>query len=1164
LAQLRALAAAAGLLAEVRNQTDAVKALSATPANPVAAVPRGEGPAKKVVDAAKAKQEVVKRRLKLVQTQKELLDRITTQLEGCQSAAVAFQNALDDLKRYALEGELRMQDGTLAKDKVVGGLNADFLDKKRGELLEGLGRLRTKTAGMRKEQEPVARMLEDTSKAALAADAEVVEAGKTLVREQQRQQLEKRYAGKKRDEMLTELARLVEEGIGLKGSYELALQKFDAGALGAARRRKEIDALKLPRAKVPQVTRAEDVETAAKAIQDLMRFHAARAKKLEELGTALAALAREGGEFEADAAVSEEHLFRMQVVAGLLTKDGVADAELPEGARAAQLDAAAARQKKSAAAVRAATDKAKADIRALGRRRADARQAGEAAAKQLANLNESRDVTLAALKWEGRLKGLTVPQAVEAFTAKRKDLADHLGQLKAEADAYDKAAVTVTDATARLAGLKDSFLRVAEEQGQAEKRKLLGELRKEAGLERATRDTVPAALGAEPKKANPDAKPGPDTRTELDKAADRLAAFQQLVAGRVRVLAERQVKRKELLAALDALDRAAAAYGKTLGQARLLAVQLSESAVDLKKRLGKGDLRRDAIPEGVTDALRLALRTQLDVTATSVLNARNRVQQERDTLRLPDPDGEKLAAATDALLTLVGRRLDLLADLKRLDADYRREKSSRPPSEIKRLEQLAADRRREEASGWDTLLGMDSSNDAKSLSELLESYYRELIEIGEKQEVLKKERDTADQLVELARRETDALARLQPLLTRRLAQLEAAREEETVLAHARLRPDQAEDLLKAYHTKTGRLLTRPPGVADKEKTEKVEAMAQSIFDRYVALEAAKKWSDALVGRAAPAGVPAEAGVYQDELTRINAASAANGRRVLALTGREEPGPATGGDIGRTRAELTRVRTQGVRRIGLMIGCIVLAMLLLPRLLVAVLRRAGGSAGGENSSLVSGALRAILKITIWVAGLAAILSVLGFDITAILAGLGIGGLAIALAAQAMIADVIAALVIIVERRFKIGDVVRLGGDDPVRVIGLTWRSTQVKNIDGLVVNIPNRKVTEATIQNLTRAEGTYDSLKVAVTTAKDVGAVLAVIEKAMAACPHVAADRGVAVKEFSQKGQTKTIEYRFWWLLRDYETRNRTRDEVFASVSAGLADEDMAGTEIRLA
>jgi small-conductance mechanosensitive channel len=206
----------------------------------------------------------------------------------------------------------------------------------------------------------------------------------------------------------------------------------------------------------------------------------------------------------------------------------------------------------------------------------------------------------------------------------------------------------------------------------------------------------------------------------------------------------------------------------------------------------------------------------------------------------------------------------------------------------------------------------------------------------------------------------------------------------------------------------------------------------------------------------------------------------------------------------------------------------------------------------------------VRLTIWIIAIAMMLSALGFDVTAIVAGLGIGGLAIGLAAQPMIADVIGAVVIFMDRRFKIGDVIRLGADDPCRVVGLAWRSTQLRNPEGLVVSIPNRKVTEATIQNLTKGTGTYDSINVSITTPKDVPQVLAAIRQALGECKNLDTDHGVSVKELIHKGETKSIKYRFWWLLKDYESRSRTRDEVFERISARLAHEDLAGTEVTLA
>src|SRR5262249_42078873 len=124
--------------------------------------------------------------------------------------------------------------------------------------------------------------------------------------------------------------------------------------------------------------------------------------------------------------------------------------------------------------------------------------------------------------------------------------------------------------------------------------------------------------------------------------------------------------------------------------------------------------------------------------------------------------------------------------------------------------------------------------------------------------------------------------------------------------------------------------------------------------------------------------------------------------------------------------------------------------------------------------------------------------------------------------------------------------------------------QMRTADGVVVNTPNRLVTERSVQNLTRAGQTYGSLDVTVTTQREVRKVLGVSRGALEACKNLGADHGVSVKQFTHKGQTKVVKYRFWWFVKDYEGRNRTRDEVFQRIGARLAEEDLAGTEVTLA
>lgn len=92
--------------------------------------------------------------------------------------------------------------------------------------------------------------------------------------------------------------------------------------------------------------------------------------------------------------------------------------------------------------------------------------------------------------------------------------------------------------------------------------------------------------------------------------------------------------------------------------------------------------------------------------------------------------------------------------------------------------------------------------------------------------------------------------------------------------------------------------------------------------------------------------------------------------------------------------------------------------------------------------------------------------LGYDVKTILAGLGIGGLAFALAAQDTLANIFGAIVVAVDQPFKIGEVVRIGSNiGGVEDIGL--RSTRIRLLDKSLMIIPNKTVAAETITNLSR-------------------------------------------------------------------------------------------------
>ncbi|MBV9654287.1 MAG: mechanosensitive ion channel family protein, partial [Acetobacteraceae bacterium] len=90
--------------------------------------------------------------------------------------------------------------------------------------------------------------------------------------------------------------------------------------------------------------------------------------------------------------------------------------------------------------------------------------------------------------------------------------------------------------------------------------------------------------------------------------------------------------------------------------------------------------------------------------------------------------------------------------------------------------------------------------------------------------------------------------------------------------------------------------------------------------------------------------------------------------------------------------------------------------------------------------------------------------LGFPAYSVLAGLGVGGLAVALAAQSTIANLIGSLLIVLEKPFRVGHKVKIGASEGV-VEDVGFRSTRIRTPDNSLVTIPSSAVVNATVENL---------------------------------------------------------------------------------------------------
>jgi len=109
------------------------------------------------------------------------------------------------------------------------------------------------------------------------------------------------------------------------------------------------------------------------------------------------------------------------------------------------------------------------------------------------------------------------------------------------------------------------------------------------------------------------------------------------------------------------------------------------------------------------------------------------------------------------------------------------------------------------------------------------------------------------------------------------------------------------------------------------------------------------------------------------------------------------------------------------------------------------------------------LRKAAKVFIGILAFVLTVQNLGYSVSGLLAGLGIGGLAFALAAKDTVANVFGSLTILIDRPFRVGDWITLGGaDGVVEEIGL--RSTRIRTFAKTVVSIPNQALANATVEN----------------------------------------------------------------------------------------------------
>lgn len=147
--------------------------------------------------------------------------------------------------------------------------------------------------------------------------------------------------------------------------------------------------------------------------------------------------------------------------------------------------------------------------------------------------------------------------------------------------------------------------------------------------------------------------------------------------------------------------------------------------------------------------------------------------------------------------------------------------------------------------------------------------------------------------------------------------------------------------------------------------------------------------------------------------------------------------------------------------------------IVPRLLTWYAARPSAT-GRRLDSRTAPLVRRATDVVIVLVGTIIVLDTLGIQISPLLAGLGIGGLAVALALQPLLANLFASSYMLSDASVRVGDQIEVAGGPVGRVEDIGWRATRLRNADGNIVIVPNSLLAGSVVTNYTAGDASMDA------------------------------------------------------------------------------------------
>ena len=204
------------------------------------------------------------------------------------------------------------------------------------------------------------------------------------------------------------------------------------------------------------------------------------------------------------------------------------------------------------------------------------------------------------------------------------------------------------------------------------------------------------------------------------------------------------------------------------------------------------------------------------------------------------------------------------------------------------------------------------------------------------------------------------------------------------------------------------------------------------------------------------------------------------------------------------------------------------------------------------------IETLVKLGIWLVGLfiAAIVIFPGMTFASLVAGLGIGAVAIGFAFQDIFENFLAGVLIMLREKMRIGDVIECEGITG-KVEHITLRETHVRKLSGEVTLVPNSILFKNPVEILTDVEKRRHDVVIGVSYDTDLDHAADVIRKAVEGVEGLEKDKGVDI--FAQEFNSSSVDFLVrWWAGSTPRDGWESKDKVVRAIKRGLDD---AGIEI---